>query len=105
MRSRAFDRRIEIWRGISTIDPSSGQPIDEFKFIKKVWAEMYTANNAEVFDAEAKRITQRVYFRIRYWNGLRETDQIKYGGRTYRINGVAVIERNSIIEINSEIYE
>lgn len=105
MRAGKLDRRVEIWRQTPVDDALSAQPREKFTLWKKVWAELAQQQAAAPFDASALRTTQAVVWNMRPVAGLKEQDQIRHGGRTYRITGILETERRRAIQVTTEVYE
>lgn len=96
MRAGDLDRRITIRRFTSTIDPGSGQQIEEWADLTTVWASWRRASAREQLAAAELSAEITDIFEVRYSSKTKTItpeDRIVYEGRAYNIVEATEIDR------------
>lgn len=105
MRAGKLDRRVQIWKQSPVTDQLSGQPKEKFALWQTVWAQLMPISSVESFNTETLRTETVITWKMRPVAGLSTKDQIRHGGRIYKITGILETERRREITVNSEAYE
>lgn len=104
LQAGALDRKITIQKPEVTRGAMGGE-ITGWSLFASVWAEKIPLRASERLAAAQIRASQVEIFRVRYLPGLNSTMRILLENQTYRIVGIAEIERRVSIEITAEFLE
>ena len=98
MKAGKLDRRIRIETKTATLD-AYGQETVTWYLLAEVWAEVIPTSGREMI--ASMQVTPEVMtkFRIRYLDGLKETDRIIYKNDEYEISHIAEMGRTEGMEI------
>ena len=77
---------------------SLGQPIESWKSVATVWANIITTGGREFYAAQKLHAETTAVIKIRYRPGLKPTMRIKYGSRYFDILAI-----NDVDEAHREI--
>ena len=100
-----LDRKIEIWRRTTTTDVY-GQKVDTFSKFRELYAQKEDVLGS-VKDGEDD--SQVISISNTFWTvrnnrqlGLRNTDEIRYNGDTFEIDGFQELGRNTFLKIKTK---
>ena len=94
-------QRITIQRVMPVIN-ENGFETELPQVFKTVWAEVTNLHGKEYFEAKSVQEENTVKFTIRFLEGIDQTMQILFQGRTYNITGIDPIKyRNRYMEIRA----
>lgn len=98
MKAGALDRRVTIER-YSVIQNAYGEEIESWSPLATVSAQVIQQSGREFLAADALHASVRVLFRLRWIEGVRETDRVIYGDRQYDIQEVRELGRREGLEL------
>lgn len=103
MKAGGFDRRIEILRGVLTVN-AFNEKIRTFATIATVWAMVVPVNDGERRAGGQTLATRQSRFTIRWSSAVRDitpVDRLRFDGRVYDIDGVKELARREGLEITA----
>ncbi|WP_020185063.1 phage head closure protein [Methylopila sp. 73B] len=101
MRAGKLDHQITIERaGVASID-DMGVPTDAWATVATMRAQVVTADADEFLTGAGTAAAETILFRIRWTEGVRQTDRVRHAGRSYGILGVVEIGRRRGLEIRA----
>lgn len=98
MKAGALDRRVTIERATVIQDPY-GEEIETWAPLATVSAQVVQQSGREFLAAEAMQAEVRVLFRLRWIEGIQETDRVSYGDRMHNIQEVKELGRREGLEL------
>lgn len=98
MKAGALDRRVTIERATVIQDPY-GEEIETWAPLATVSAQVVQQSGREFLAAEAMQAEVRVLFRLRWIEGIQETDRVSYGDRLHNIQEVKELGRREGLEL------
>jgi SPP1 family predicted phage head-tail adaptor len=103
MDAGALDARVAILRATSTPN-ALNEPVDTWSTLATVWADARPVSDGERWAAGQTLADQAVRFTVR-WSTMAASitpkDRLLYQGRTYDIQGIKNLGRNSLREITA----
>ena len=97
MRAGPLDKRIRIQKRVRTRDPSTGELVDGWQTIGKLWAELLDARAVERYVSKQEIAATDASFRVRANPGLKgitpDEHRCLYGKVEFNIRGVVEIQR------------
>ncbi|RXF69240.1 phage head closure protein [Hansschlegelia zhihuaiae] len=101
MRAGRLDRAIAIERlGAMDID-LDGVPLDTWTTLATVPAEVVQVAADEFLTGAGVSQSTTIIFRVRYLDGLQETDRVRFNGRAYGVTSLVELGRREGLEIRA----
>jgi SPP1 family predicted phage head-tail adaptor len=79
--------RVQIYRASDSVDATTRQPKETFALLATVWAKREARGSSEEEKTLAVRAATLDAWLIRKRSDLKEKDELRYGGKRYRIIG------------------
>lgn len=98
----AMRERVKIYRLETTPDGYGGLE-KSFTLLGETWAEAKVLSGNEVFNAGAVLTTERVVFRIRYWEEVNNTCMVEWKGKRYNILHLVIEPGQTFMELQCEL--